>query len=64
MSIAWDGDVVPCCFDYDKKIVLGNIENETLSEIWNGTKMHDLRREFITNHVCNSLCRNCEALYQ
>ena len=63
MTIAWNGDVVPCCYDYDAKVVLGNMGEQTLSEIWNGEKMQSLRKEFITNKVANPLCKNCEKLY-
>jgi radical SAM protein with 4Fe4S-binding SPASM domain len=63
MSITWDGDVVPCCFDYDKKYVLGNIGSVTLTDIWNGEPMRLLRNEFIQNNVANPLCVNCRRLY-
>lgn len=63
MSITWDGDVVPCCYDYDKKYVLGNVNNNTLLEIWNGDKMKHLRRAFSSNIVENELCKNCRSLY-
>ncbi len=62
MTILWDGDVVPCCFDYDKKYALGNIKNNTLLEIWNSNKMVSLRKEFISSDVNNQLCRNCNDL--
>ncbi len=64
MSITWDGDVVPCCFDYDKKYVLGNIESSTLTEIWNGEPILLLRNEFMQNNVTNPLCVNCRRLYR
>lgn len=63
VTIAWDGDVVPCCFDYDKKYVLGNVGRESLAAIWNGEPMKNLRREFLSNDVKNPLCRNCSVLY-
>ena len=63
MTIAWNGDVLPCCYDYDAKVVLGNMGEQSLSEIWNGEKMQSLRSEFITNRVANPLCNNCEKLY-
>lgn len=62
MTVTWDGDVVPCCYDYDKKYVLGNLRKNSLWEIWNGPAMRALRTEFNSNDVTNSLCRNCEAL--
>lgn len=64
VTITWDGDVVPCCFDFDKRYVLGNVLIEPLSDIWNGPAMRALRLEFQSNRVENPLCRNCESLRQ
>jgi radical SAM protein with 4Fe4S-binding SPASM domain len=64
MSITWDGDVVPCCCDYDKKYVLGNVKDSSLSEIWNGEKMQQLRKEFLSGNVRNPLCEKCRTLYK
>jgi len=63
MTITWDGDVVPCCFDYDKKYVLGSLRSSTLTEIWNAEPIVRLRKEFMTNNVVNPLCKNCRRLY-
>jgi radical SAM protein with 4Fe4S-binding SPASM domain len=63
MTVAWDGSVVPCCFDYDLKYVLGDLRKESLSDIWNGRRINELREEFLTNEVTNPLCKNCERLY-
>jgi len=64
MSIVWDGDVVPCCYDYDKKYILGNVKDSSLMEIWNGGKMQQLRKEFLSGNVKNPLCEKCPTLYQ
>jgi radical SAM protein with 4Fe4S-binding SPASM domain len=64
MTVSWDGDLVPCCFDYNKRYSLGNINEHSLVEIWNGEKMQALRSEFIANKVTNPLCNGCEYLYQ
>jgi len=64
MTVSWDGHVVPCCFDYNKKYTLGNINEQSLLEIWNGEKMHALRREMMCNKVSNPLCAGCDYLYQ
>ena len=63
MTVTWDGDVVPCCYDYNKKFILGNVREQSLAEIWNGPRMQALREEFNSNHVTNPLCVNCPALY-
>ena len=63
LSVTWDGEIVPCCFDYDKKYPLGNLKEHSLTEIWNGERMRALRREFLANNVQNELCRRCTVLY-
>ena len=63
MNITWDGDVVPCCYDHDKKYVLGNVATQSLAQIWNSERMIALRREFSSNRVSNPLCAQCEYLY-
>ncbi len=63
MTVAWDGTVVPCCFDYDLKYVLGHLRRESLLDIWNGSRLSRLREEFVANKVTNPLCKNCERLY-
>ena len=34
INILWDGRVVPCCMDYDGKMILGDANENTLKEIW------------------------------
>ena len=59
MTVTWDGDVTPCCYDFDKRYVLGNIRKSSLTDIWNGDAMRALRTEFSSGRVTNALCRNC-----
>ncbi len=62
VTVLWDGDVVPCCLDFDKRYVLGNVGSESLASIWNGAPMRALREEFISGVVTNPLCHNCPQL--
>ncbi len=62
MTVTWDGDVVPCCFDYNKKLVLGSVLEHSLAYIWNDIPMRKLRQEFISNNITNPLCINCGKL--
>ena len=43
--VAWNGDVLPCCFDSEAKFVFGNAFREPWKEIWKGEKI----REFTSN---------------
>jgi radical SAM protein with 4Fe4S-binding SPASM domain len=62
LTVTWDGDVVPCCYDYDKKEPLGNVRDQTLMAIWNGEPMRRLREQFVTGRIETALCRDCEEL--
>ena len=62
MTVTWDGGVVPCCYDYDKKYVLGNVKDRMFAEIWNGDQMRELHRQFVANEVSIDLCRRCPKL--
>lgn len=62
--VAWDGKVLPCCHDYDAKVSLGNVAEQSLVSIWNGEKMLALRQEFISGEITNPVCRDCEHRYK
>ena len=57
--VSWNGDVVPCCLDFDGKIVLGNAKRENLEDIWNSKKMVELRKKQIDGDYNNPLCKKC-----
>jgi len=44
VQVQWDGLVVPCCFDYDSRIVLGDLKKQTLHEVLRSEKYNELRR--------------------
>lgn len=57
--VQWNGDVVPCCFDYDSKCILGNLKEKTLVEVWNSDKMLNLRKQQLQSNYENPLCKQC-----
>lgn len=61
LQINWDGTMVPCCYDYNKAIVLGDINVHTIKEIVRGTEYEKLREEHRTRKF-NSYCSNCDQL--
>ena len=44
MTIKWNGEVVLCCNDVDSKIVLGNMNDQSIGEIWNSQKLLAIKR--------------------
>jgi radical SAM protein with 4Fe4S-binding SPASM domain len=58
--VLWDGRVVPCCRDSDAALVLGNLETQTLEEIWQAAEVKRLREQLRKKEIpCGHLCDGC-----
>lgn len=58
------GHVSVCCVDWEKKTCVGNIFQESLSDIWHGEKLKDFQRMHIERRKHeNEACRNCTFMY-
>ena len=53
-----DGNVVPCCYDLTSQLVMGNVNDQSLREIWINSKYKNLR-DSIKNKKFISICNNC-----
>lgn len=62
LAIHSDGSVSPCCVDYKyHKENLGNVNNHSLKEIWNGHKLYSLWMQNIKEERINYFnCIDCE----
>ena len=61
MHILSNGDVIFCCQDWKHSIILGNIKNNTISEIWNGTKYQEVRKSlYDKNKKSPEICIKCK----
>src|SRR5271157_2834311 len=43
VAVLWNGDVTPCNYDFDGKSVIGNVNKNSIEEIWNCPKMIGIR---------------------
>jgi radical SAM protein with 4Fe4S-binding SPASM domain len=61
MNIFYNGDVNPCCGDIDGELVLGNIRDLSIKELWYGKKINRIRK-MMTNRVIEELpvCMGCD----
>jgi len=50
LQVCSDGDVVPCCVDWERINLLGNINAEPLEQIWLGRQLKELQNE----HLCGN----------
>ena len=62
--IFWDGTVSPCPQDYYGKIVLGNVKENSLREIWNDAEYVSLRKQMLDDVEKISPCNKCDRLYR
>ena len=61
ITILVNGDVVPCCRDAHGELVLGNILQHPLSEIWNGVRMRTFRTAILQHQQKQQICRLCSS---
>ncbi|CCQ73074.1 radical SAM/SPASM domain-containing protein [Magnetospira sp. QH-2] len=62
MMIAWDGKIYPCCDDYTGLYPVGDVNEQSLKEIWHGDRLNQLRdwnrkRERLKCDLCRT--RDC-----
>lgn len=59
IGVLADGTVVPCCLDKEGKIPLGNIGNQTLSEILESPRALAMKLGFQQGRLVEPLCQRC-----
>lgn len=61
IDVLSNGDVVPCCRDFEGREVFGNIKNQTLLEIWNGKKYKEFRKKHLEYKFKElKICKDCD----
>lgn len=59
-SVLYDGRVSACCRDYNGELIVGNIGEQSLAEIWKGAKYNQLREKHLSGDASDvPLCHNC-----
>jgi pyruvate-formate lyase-activating enzyme len=60
LSIMWNGDATACCYDLDGKIIVGNVNSQTIKQIWMGKPITNLRHACLTKTFpATLLCSAC-----
>ena len=57
--VTWDGKVVPCCFDKDASHVMGDLNKDTLKEIWGNKRYKAFRQSILKSRAEIDICKNC-----
>ncbi len=63
VHIVEDGNVVLCCMDWRREVILGNINRQNIYQIWNSRHYQDIRdkRDGRKESPANFICKRCEA---
>lgn len=60
LVVAWNGDVYPCCNNWDSQYILGNLKIQTLKELWNCPRMNVVRNVIRDKQMDQfEFCKNC-----
>ncbi len=57
LRIDCHGDVAPCCYAVEGELSLGNLNEQSFDQIWNGVNARDLRRGML----CGDVPSHCSA---
>ena len=60
IQIKCNGDVLPCCYDVDSKLVVGNVFDEKLSIIKEKVNYKKVERNILSKWICYDICRVCQ----
>lgn len=58
-NIFSNGDVVPCCYDYDSEMKVGNIFETPFTQIWNNSAYRQLRKRIYHEMQTIAKCNHC-----
>lgn len=59
LMVTASGQVLPCCVDWRAEMVVGNVYEQSLKEIWNGEKITKLREELRAGKFSSKICQRC-----
>jgi radical SAM protein with 4Fe4S-binding SPASM domain len=60
MPVLFNGDVLLCCHDWNRAVVVGNARHSSLREIWNSARMNEIRRLLLRRlYERIDSCREC-----
>ena len=58
ITVLSNGDVVPCCYDINGAVVLGNIQQNSITSIWESATYREFR-DRLSRRDLGELCKNC-----
>lgn len=59
LFVDWNGDVLFCSNDWGKEIIIGNLVEQKLFDVWFSDKMYEIRKKLSVGDRSFSPCKNC-----
>ncbi len=59
LTLNWNGDVLLCVQDWHRKVIFGNVANQTLLEVWQSRPMAKRRAQLTRGDRSASPCSGC-----
>ena len=59
--IDWNGDIFLCPQDWQRRVSMGNMMQNTIFEIWKGKTLSNFRKNLLNGKRCNKPCSDCNA---
>jgi pyruvate-formate lyase-activating enzyme len=64
VQVQWNGEIVPCCWDYNNQIILGDVSINTVEEVLKGSKFDALRQAHDSKKFYKfPFCDSCDQLH-
>jgi len=60
--LTYTGEVILCCEDYHRKYSIGNLNHQSILEIWNSKKNKKIRKNLRKNIFTLPICKKCMGL--
>jgi len=62
MVVAFNGDAVLCCEDMGRKVVLGNLKERSLHDVWSSERSRDILEKIFSGKPSGDdfICKHCE----
>lgn len=60
LNVAVDGNAHVCCFDYNKHLVVGDLNKDTINEVIKSSKMKYIQNKHRNNDFEGLICENCD----
>ena len=61
-TVLWDGRVSLCCLDYDGKEILGDLREQSVLDVWKGSRLAEIRKWHLRGEFDQvPICAGCNA---